>query len=132
MNNEAFPVNTETKEAAPVQETRSIRNVQPLVDIQESPDGFTIVADVPGAEQQDVNLRIEKDVLHVEAIARTGGRVQAIKRPYEELKYTRAFNLGRHIDRDRVEAELKHGVLRVTLPKAAEAQPKQIDVRIAS
>lgn len=112
-----------------VSKPESIRNAFPAVDIYETEESYVLLAEVPGVAQGDVQIRLQEDTLHLEAVARTVHLSSAIHRQHDQVKYTRDFNIGRGIDHERIEADLRHGVLRVTLHKAQAAQPKQIEVR---
>jgi HSP20 family molecular chaperone IbpA len=107
-----------------------VHRVQPLVDIFESPEGYHITADVPGVDQNGLSLRIEGDALHIEGMA-SWDNGSTVRRPYNQLQYVRSFKLGRKVDREHIDAELAHGVLKIKLPKQAEAQPRQISVRVS-
>lgn len=118
----------EKREAVAVQEPKAVHEVQPVADILENDGQYEIVAEVPGARREDVSLRIENDTLHLSAMG--GGGHAAVKRPFSQIRYVRSFRLGRQIDQESIHAELTHGVLKVTLAKVQQAQPRSIDVRI--
>jgi HSP20 family protein len=92
-----------------------------------------LVADMPGVAPDGVDVNVEGDQLSIE------GRVRAEE--YEGLKplrveygvggYYRRFTLGRAIDRDGIEAQLKHGVLVLKLPKAEHARVRRIAIKAA-
>ena len=99
--------------------------VAPRVDIYENDRGFLVVTDLPGVAADDVRVEYEQDQLRLEA-----------KRRYEPTpndgvhhEYARSFRLA-GIDPDGIEAELKDGVLHLTLPKTPERQPRQIPVTV--
>ena len=97
------------------------RTYTPAVDILEKKDEITVTADMPGADERSVDITLEKNMLTIR------GRVQpqvpeGCRLAFEEYvpgDYQRAFTIGEEIDRDRITASLKNGVLRLTLPKAA-------------
>ena len=103
---------------------------QPLVDIFETPEELVVVADMPGVPPDAVDVDLKGDELSIE------GRVKA--EDYEGLKplyveygvggYYRTFTLGEMVDRDRIKAQLKNGVLVLKLPKAERAKPRRIAV----
>ncbi len=117
----------------PEEDTRPGRWFVPAVDILESPEELTLVADMPGVAADGVDVRIDGDHLTVK------GRVAADD--YAGLKplhveyavggYERSFTLGETIDRDGIKAVLRHGVLTLHLPKAAHARQRRITVNAA-
>jgi HSP20 family protein len=107
------------------------RHVAPAVDIYETPEALTLTADLPGVSKEGLDVRIDDGVLTISGkpthLALPG---DAIYRECELTNFFRQFEIGEAIDRDRVSAELKHGVLILKLPKADRAKPKQIEVKV--
>jgi HSP20 family protein len=103
----------------------------PRTDVYETADALVLVADVPGATEQGVEVTFEGDQLTIEA------KVEPAKhegfsfslREYEVASYRRSFTVNTSIDRDGITAALVDGVLRVNLPKAKEAKVQKIQVR---
>ena len=102
---------------------------EPRVDIYETADALTLTAEVPGAAADDLQTDLKDNLLTISA------RVDAVdakwKPLYEEYNvghYLRQFRLGEQIDQARISAQLKDGVLTLTLPKAASARPRRIRV----
>ena len=110
--------------------TKSQRVFVPLVDIVEKDQQLTLVADLPGVDESGIDIAIEKNVLTIR------GRInQAIpagfQLRYEEYgvgDYERSFMLPNDIDRDGIQASMKDGVLRVTLPKVKQATTRRVPV----
>jgi HSP20 family protein len=102
----------------------------PQTDIFESEDALTVVMEMPGVSKDNVSVDLEKDQLSVE------GRIdfsnyQDMEPVYTEYNvghYKRSFALSNKIDRDKINADLKDGVLSLVLPKAEEAKPRKIEV----
>jgi len=122
------------KEQAPL-DTESLRNRPvfiPQVDIVESKDLIMLIADMPGVDEQGIDINLERDVLTingtVEAPFRKDYRV--IHAEYHVGDYRRSFTLTDAIDHNKIEASVKNGVLRLSLPKAEKAKPKKIAVKI--
>ncbi|MFO0550779.1 MAG: Hsp20/alpha crystallin family protein [Polyangiaceae bacterium] len=92
---------------------------------------FALIGDLPGFEEKDIELTIEGDVLTLRAERprdkREGWKLVRAERP--ALKISRQIELPARVDASAVVATLKDGVLRVTLPKAAEARPKRIAIQ---
>lgn len=109
-------------------ERRSGGRITPAVDIFESAEALTLVADLPGMEREDLHLGVEGGILTIEGPAATGDN--AFYREFEAGGYHRRFQLPDNLDLEKVAAELKNGVLTVTLPKAAAARPRRIEVTV--
>lgn len=120
----------ETKtEVAPAPRSER-RVVAPRVDIIETDDAVIVLADMPGVSAEGVDVRVHGDVLTLRGSTRLEepSDFQVIWREYALRDYERTFRLGHAIDTDRITAQAKDGVVRVTLPKRAAAQPKRIAV----
>lgn len=102
----------------------------PRVDIFETDDELTLLADLPGVSADDLDLRYENGELFVHGKVRPGhADNQRWLDEYEVGDYYRAFTIGESIDSGRISAECKNGVLTVHLPKVEHAKPKKISVR---
>jgi len=103
----------------------------PLIDIHEGPDGLILEADLPGATEEGVVIQLEENVLtlhaHVPSPAPEGARV--LHEEYRVADFHRSFILSDEVERSRIAAELKNGVLRLTLPKAERAKTRRIEIR---
>ena len=102
----------------------------PACDVYESTDQITLTLDVPGTRSEDVDIRLEEGVLTIAAAVRRPDRPgqRALYREYGVGDYSRSFQIGGPIDRDRIEATLVNGVLTVRLPKSEAARPRKIAV----
>jgi HSP20 family protein len=105
----------------------------PALDVQEDKDKFTVNLDLPGFKREDIGVHLEDGNLIItgERKAETiseGTEVHRQERYYG--KFSRALALPVAVAGDKVKAAFKDGVLAVTLPKAEEAKPKQIDVTV--
>ena len=104
---------------------------RPQVDVYETEDRYHLIADVPGAGEGDIDLTLEKDVLTLTAKV-SEPQVEGLEprwRGYGVGDWKRSFRLSDAVDRDGVDAAIKDGVLRVTLPKAKESLRKSIQVK---
>ena len=102
----------------------------PPIDIHEGPDGLILEADIPGATEQGLHVQLEDNVLNL--YARIEPRVPKdaglIHEEYRLGDYHRSFILSDEVDRDRITAELKNGVLRVLLPRADRVRTRRIEI----
>ena len=114
-----------------MERTRSRRSFVPRSDIYETQKEIIVLADVPGANEKTVDITLEKNVLsitaYVEPAIPSGFEVAYAE--YEEGDYQRSFRLSDEIDRDKIEAVVSEGVLRLRLPKSQGAQTKKIAVK---
>ena len=121
------------KEAATqegVERTKSEAVYLPAVDIVEKKDEIVVIADMPGVDDRAVDITLEKNTLIIY------GKVSNEKPKDHRLilaeygigDYERSFTLSEEVDRDRIQASIKNGVLRIVLPKAAAARTRKIEV----
>lgn len=105
--------------------------VTPLIDIHEVPEGLILEADLPGAAENRLQIQLEDNVLtlhaHVPPPAPEGSRT--IHEEYHVGDFQRSFILSDEVDRSRISAELKNGVLRLVLPKAERAKTRRIEIK---
>lgn len=131
MSQETALQEQESQELEQPERTHSRPTYVPRCDIYETDDGLTIVADMPGVDEKSVDVSLEKGVLALSASATDEGR-EGYERTYYESRsgdYERSFRLSDDFDAEKIEASLKNGVLKLHLPKAAEAKPKKIAVK---
>ncbi len=105
----------------------------PATDVIEGPDHWTLVADVPGADETSLEVTVEADVLKVRAqspSACTPSQTPAAYQEYIPGSYERRFTLTDEVDRDGIEASLRDGVLRLRIPKAVRAQARRIPIKV--
>ncbi len=122
-------VNGATKPARADDEARAVA-VAPRVDILETEDELLVFADMPGVTAEDVDIRFENGELTVH------GRRTAVHedkpqsaREYDVTSYFRSFRVTEQVAADRIEAELKNGVLTLHLPKVEAVKPRRIAVK---
>lgn len=106
--------------------------VIPPVDVFENEHAITLLADLPGVPRENLNLRVDGDSLLIEATAVTSGpeNMELVYGEAQVPAYRRQFTLSRELDTARIEAQLKDGVLKLTIPKAEEAKPRRIQVQV--
>lgn len=115
-------------------ETRSAAlTFTPAVDIYEQGERTIILANMPGVAPDDVDVTLERQVLtlrgKVKPHAPEGYR--RLSSEYRDGDYMRVFTLSDEIDQSKINAAFSNGVLRLELPRAAEAQPRKITVKAA-
>jgi HSP20 family molecular chaperone IbpA len=113
------------------EETRSQeRYVTPPVDIYETGEGLVVKADLPGVAKENLDVRVENNLLAIRGRAAHAAPGDPIYREYGLINFFRQFELNERVDQSKISADLKNGVLTLNLPKAEEAKPRKIDVRI--
>lgn len=116
-----------------IERTRSGKIFIPRAEIYETDDALVIVADMPGVDENSVEITLEKNVLTLKGYvgAEAPENYSLVYAEYEAGDYERSFTLSDEIDRDKIEASLKNGVLHVWLAKAGPAKTKKISVKAA-
>ena len=110
--------------------TRDVPSYIPAVDIYESAEALTLVADMPGVGSEGVAIDIHDNQLALRGtVGAEGEKERVLLQEYGVGDYFREFTLGRMIDQSKIEASMKHGVLTLTLPKAEAIKPRKITVK---
>ena len=118
------------QEVSGEERTRPGRTFVPDVDICETTDGLWLWADVPGVDEQSLDVKLADGVLSIE------GRVslqeyEALTPIYTEYNignYARRFTVSSDIDAEHIKARVTNGVLTLELPKAERAKPRRIPI----
>jgi HSP20 family molecular chaperone IbpA len=103
----------------------------PMTDIYETRDALKVVVEMPGVEKDNIDIRVEDGVLNVEGRLDLG-KYQGLMPLYTEYNvghYSRSFRLSNKIDQNKIGAEMKDGVLSLTLPKMEDVKPRTIHVK---
>jgi HSP20 family protein len=103
----------------------------PLIDIHEGPDGLVLEADLPGVNEEGISIQLEDNVLslHGRVASPVPDGARALHEEYRVGDYYRSFILSDEVERSRITAELKNGVLRLSLPKAERAKTRRIEIK---
>ena len=112
---------------------RTVAPPSSTLDFDDDGASFVLRADVPGLTEKDFEISVAGNTVTLR-----GERKVEVPEGYSEhrrersaVRFAKSFQLPTRVDADKVTATLKHGVLTLTLPKAAEAQPRQISVKAA-
>jgi len=132
MADKTSTLNIEKQEiSTPEERTRDVRCFVPRTDIYETDDAIMVVTDIPGADEKNVDVTLEKNVLTIDA--RVEPQIpEGFTLTYAEYgigDYQRSFSISEQIDRDHIEATVKNGVLHLKLPKAGPAKTQKIKVK---
>ena len=110
------------------------------IDCFTTDDHATVVASLPGAKPEDIQVSVDNDVLTIRGSVKSEHKQQRegdekvtwFASEITRGTYERRIRLPFAIQADQVEAEFENGLLRVTLPKVAAARPHKVDVKVAS
>jgi HSP20 family protein len=132
MAEKTVAARTQDKAPSSREETRSQeRYITPPVDIYETVDGLVVKADLPGVAKEGLDVRVENNLLTIRGKATHAALGDPVYREYELVNFFRQFELNERVDQTKILAELKHGVLTLNLPKAEEAKPRKIEVKVS-
>lgn len=106
------------------------RYITAPVDIFETKDGLTVVADLPGVEQKAVDVRVADGILTLQRRTAHAAPGTPIEREDDLLHFYRQFEPPEEVDAEKIGAELKHSVLTLHLPKKEKTKPRRIDVSV--
>jgi HSP20 family protein len=104
------------------------------IDVTENDQAYTVKADIPGVKKEDINVRVEGNMVQIDAQTATereqrgdGDKVLRSERYYGSI--SRSFSLGQDVDSSKVQAKYADGVLSLELPKAAPADSRRIAIQ---
>ena len=104
----------------------------PYVNVYANADAITVIAELPGVSQEDLDLSVHRDTLSIRGERKDAGADEAKgyhRRERRTGRFVRTLSLPYAVDPDRVEAEMKNGVLRLTLNRPESDKPKRIRVK---
>jgi HSP20 family molecular chaperone IbpA len=121
----------ETDAPAAVERAEDLSVFLPRVDICESEKDVVLVADMPGVDENSVDVALDGSSLTIRGrfVPKAPEGYTLTYQEYTSGNYERTFTLGDTIDRGKIKAVVKDGALRLTLPKAEAAQPRQVTVQ---
>ncbi len=109
------------------------RNMAPALDMVENTDDFVVTVDLPGVSQDDVDLSVADNVLTIKGEKKGGNESEErnyFRKETWEGSFQRTVSLPQGVDPDNVHAEMKDGILTITLPKREESKPRKISVNV--
>lgn len=111
----------------------------PKVDVKEGKDSYILQMDVPGKTEKDVNIELKHNVLTISSVEETetkddkkkknDGKYLVRERTFS--KFERSFTLPEDVNGENISAQVKDGILTVTMPRHALAEPKHIAITSA-
>ncbi len=120
------------QELAGKEQTRPGPVFVPSVDIFETEQEITLLADMPGVATDRVSIDLNEDQLTItgDVEAQAADKEGVLLREYETGRFQRSFAVSDRIDQGKITASMSDGVLRLVLPKAEKAKPKRIEVKV--
>jgi len=109
----------------------STAEIYPRTNLSDTGDNLELIAEVPGVSKEAMNVKIQGNYLEISGSRKSdnpeGYKVHRTER--EVASFSRSFTLPYEVDAAKVEATLKDGLLKMTLPKAESAKPRQINIQ---
>jgi HSP20 family molecular chaperone IbpA len=106
--------------------------IVPAIDVFEDSHGITLYADLPGVPRERLDVRVQDSNLSIEAEA-VVPTPPGLRLQYGEIRhphFARAFTVSQDFDVSRIDAQLRDGVLKLTIPRRDEAKPRRIEVSV--
>ena len=116
------------REETSLERSRQLPAVAPVVDIYENDDEILLHADMPGVAKEDIIVNVDNGKLAITGVRNLETSGAANWQEFGEVEYRRTFSVPQTIDIEKVNAELKDGVLKLHLPKSEAAKPRQIEI----
>ena len=119
----------EKQETKKVQEPKRTYNAP--IAVYETGESYTVLVELPGVDEKAIQVRLERGVLTVEAPLKLD-LPQAATVTYSELRlgdYRRTLDLGDQVDEEKVEAALKNGLLKLTMPKSVNSRARKVPIK---
>jgi HSP20 family protein len=114
-----------------IERARAAQIFNPDVDIMERKNDIVVIADMPGIDESSVDITLENNVLSIYGKVDwdVPEKLKLIHGEYGVGDYQRVFTLSGDVNREKIEATVNNGVLKIILPKAEAAKTKKIAVR---
>jgi HSP20 family protein len=130
MSNQELQVQEKREVQKKEESTAPARFFVPAADIFETEPALTLILEMPGVDKKNVDVSVENGVLNVEGTINFS-KYEGLQPVYTEYNighYRRSFSLSSKIDQNKINAEMKDGVLTLVLQKADEAKPRRISI----
>src|SRR5215813_10110778 len=117
------------------QDSLTTSSFSPAVDVYEDEHTVNLKIEVPGIDEKDLDIRVENNTLtvHGERKFEKEEKEENFRRVERQYgSFTRSFTVPNTVDPEKVDASYQKGILKISLPKKAEAKPKQIKVNVGS
>jgi HSP20 family molecular chaperone IbpA len=119
------------KERAGAVTERKIRSLQPRVDVYENRDEILLLVEMPGVTRDDLKVDLDNGRLVLTGKRPASENRNLLYAEFGTVDYQRTFSVPQTIDGNKVQAELKDGILHLHLPKSEAFKPRTIEIRAA-
>ncbi len=110
--------------------TRSaVQTVIPAVDIYETDENLTLMADLPGVTHEGLDIQLDNGLLTIRGKVGSAQKGKHLLQEFSSADYYRQFKLSDRIAAEKTTAELDSGVLKLIIPKAETAKPRKVEIR---
>ncbi len=119
--------------SSPLSGVAQLTSGTPALDLYEDKDNFTVTAELPGLKREDIEVSLHEGALSISGERKSEEKFEDAETYRSERffgKFHRVVTLPKAVQGDKITAQYKDGILTVTLPKAEEAKPKQITVKV--
>ncbi|CAA9889227.1 Heat shock protein Hsp20 [Candidatus Methylobacter favarea] len=105
--------------------------LRPAVDVYEDGTGITLLADLPGVSRDRLNIQVDKNNLTIEGqmVIDMPEGMESLYAEVRGSRFQRSFSLSSELEVDKIEAQMKDGVLTLKVPKRSELQPRKIEIK---
>ena len=117
-----------TRKENMLEKRQELRRAVPLVDIYENDEEILLFADMPGVAKESISVNVDNGKLELSGIRKLQITGSSNWQEFGDIEYRRVFAVPQSIDINKVNAELKEGVLRLHLPKTEAAKPRTIQI----
>lgn len=132
MRDTSIAKRNEDKSSLVREETRAgERYITPAVDIIETNEGLTLIADIPGATKETLDVSVEQGIMTINAPTSYRPHGQPVYSEFELAHYYRQFSIPETLNHAKARAELKNGLLILRVPVAEAAKPRKIEIKVA-
>jgi HSP20 family molecular chaperone IbpA len=124
--------NTDVATRKEQESAKQVAHMAPAVDVFEDSHGITLYADLPGVPREKLDVRVHDGSLTIdaEAVVPTPSGLRLHHGEVRIPHFRRAFTLSADFDVSRIDAQLRDGVLKLTIPRREEAKPRRIEVSV--
>ena len=116
------------------QKRTGVSGVFPALNVYQDADNLFVTAELPGIDVNDLEINVEGDTLHIKGLRKLPETDKEFRYHRQERgsgQFSRTIHLPFPVNTEKVGAEMKLGILTITLPKADEAKPKKINIKTA-
>ncbi len=109
----------------------SMTNRHPVVDVLEDEQGYSIIAELPGMQENQVDIKVDNRVLTISSntTVDNSGEKRYLIQERKPMTFTRSFVLPKEVEIEQIHAEFSQGLLTLHLPKMEKALPKKIQIQ---